>query len=266
MPLKWIVQNKYKLIAAVIGAYLLIDLVVHKGLVRVLVPKTFPVYKMQDSHPPNNNTLINTNKEWAKAINTIALMNKLEKESDGLECDVYFDRDKNGFDVHHDEDKSLGLNLNDLLQVYHGRGLHASVWLDFKNLDTANKSSSLTELIRLRKKYGLTDKVLVESSKPNLLKDFGDSGFFTAYYTPMFNPYLASDDAIGHWVDSLSGVINNSAVNALSGYYFQYPFLHQYFPSYPILIWSPNDKFSLVNWWYQRKIAADKTVFISLYP
>ena len=266
MPLKWIAQNKYKLIAAAIGAYLLIDLVVHKGLVRVLIPKTFPVYKMQASHPQNNNTLINTNAAWAKAINTIALMNKVDKESSGLECDIYFDLDKNGFDVHHDEDKSIGLSLDNLLQAYHDRGLQASVWLDFKNLDTVNAYHSLTELIRLRKKYSLTNKILVESSKATLLKRFSDSGFFTAYYTPMFNPYLISDDAIGHWVDSLSAVINNSAVNALSGYYFQYPFLHRYFPNYPILIWSPNDKFSLVNWWYKRKIAADKAVFIALYP
>ena len=266
MPLKWIMRNKYKLIAAVIGAYLLIDLVLHKGLLRVLIPKTFPVYKMQASHLPNNNRLINTNAAWTKAINTIALMNKVNKESSGLECDVYFDQNKNGFDVHHDEDRSIGLNLDDLLQVYHERSLQASVWLDFKNLDTVNETSSLAELIRLRKKYGLTNKILVESSKANLLKDFGDSGFFTAYYTPVFNPYLISDDTIGRWVDSLSAVINNSSVNALSGYYFQYPFLHRYFPNYPILIWSPNDKFSLVNWWYKREIAATRAVFITLYP
>ena len=266
MPLKWIVQNKYKLIAAVIGAYLLIDLVVHKGLVRVLIPKTFPVYKMPAGHPPNNNTLINTNKEWTKAINTIALMNKVNKESSGLECDVYFDQNKNDFDVHHDEDRSIGLNLDDLLEVYHARNLQAAVWFDFKNLDTINKTASLTELIRLRKKYGLTNKILVESSKANLLKDFGDSGFFTAYYTPMFNPYLINDDSVVRWVDSLSAVINNSTVNALSGYYFQYPFLHRYFPNYPILIWSPNDPLSLVNWWYKREIAATRAVFIALYP
>ena len=95
MLLKWIAQNKYKLIAFVIGLYLLIDLVQHKGLVRVLIPKKFPGHTNTVSLPKNNNTLINTGKEWVKAINTIALLNKLDKQSSGLECDVYFDADKN---------------------------------------------------------------------------------------------------------------------------------------------------------------------------
>ena len=193
-------------------------------------------------------------------------MEKVDKQSSGLECDIYFDGNKHGFDVHHDEDKSIGLNLDDLLQVYQQQVLQASIWFDFKNLSDSNAVQSLGELVRLQKKYGLFKKMLVESSRVDLLKQFSDSGFFTSFYTPMFNPYLISDDSIKHLVDSLSTLISNSAVNALSGYYFQCPFLQHYFPNYPILIWSPNDRFSLVNWWYKRKIISTKAVFIALYP
>lgn len=266
MLLKWMLQNKYKLIAFFIFLYLLIDLFQHKGLVRVLIPKEFPEHKITSGYPKNSNTLINTGKEWIKAVNTTVLMRAINKNSSGLECDIYFDSAKNLFEVHHDEDKYLGLNLDDLFQVYHNRGLQASAWLDFKNLNEANAHASVSVLLQLRNKYGLQNKVLVESSKAGLLNEFSDSGFYTCYYTPMFNPYLAGDDSIKHWVDSLTLVINKANVNALSGYYFQYPFLHQYFPGYPILIWSPNDRFSLVNWWFKQKIASSKAVFIALYP
>ena len=266
MLLNQLRQNKYKIMAGLLVLYLVADLVLHKGLVRVMIHKNFPDYTINSSLPKNNNKLINTGKVWVKAVNTMALMNEIDKQSSGLECDVYFDSEKGIFDVHHDEDKSKGLNLDDLLKVYNDRGLHASVWLDFKNLDTGNVKQSFSTLLSLRNKYRLREKVLVESSKAELLMPFGDSGFYTSYYTPLFNPYLAGEDSLKHWVDSLTVVMNRSSVNALSGYYFQYPFLHRYFPKYPLLIWSPNDRFSLVNWCYKWQISNAPEVFIGLYP
>jgi len=153
-----------------------------------------------------------------------------------------------------------------LLKEYKGRGLKASTWLDLKNLDDSNYNAAVSALTDLRNKYGLTNKLLVESNRADLLTAFSDSGFFTSYYTPMFNPYQVTDEEIKHWVDSLSSVISKSKVNALSGYYFQYPFLHHYFPNYPVLIWSANDRFSLVNWLFKKRIAGSKEVFIALYP
>ena len=266
MPLKWLVQNKYKLMAFIIVAYVLADILQHKGLVRVLIPKNFPGYMIDTGFPGNKNALINTNKEWVKGVNSKARMEAVNENSAGLECDIYFDPGKNEFDVHHDKDNSSGLNLDDLLQVYQRRGLRASFWLDFKNLNDSNSKQSVTEILRLRNKFGLIDKLLVESYRVDLLKQFSDSGLYTSYYTPMFNPYLCSEDSLKHWTDYLKAVVDHSSVNALSGYYFQYPFLHHCFPNYPILIWSPNDKFSIVNWWYKKRIASNEAVFISLYP
>ena len=266
MLLNWIVRNKYKLMAFIIGLYVLLDMVQHKGLIRVMMAKDFPNHIIDTTFPANKNTLINQGKEWVKAINTKELMNGVDKNCTGMECDVYFDKSKNYFDVHHDNFTSTGLDLDDLLQVYSARGLKASIWLDLKNLRDTNNIQAVTELVRLRNKYGLANKILVESKRPQLLKPFCDSGFATSYYTPFFNPYLASDDSLKHWADSLTAVINSSSVSALSGYYFQYPFLQHYFPNYPVLIWSPNDKFSIINWWYKKRIMANKGIFISLYP
>ena len=260
-----LLQNKYKLIAAFLAIYLLADLVLHKGLVRVMIQKKFPDHAIDSGASKDKHMLINTGKSWVKAVNTLARLEAIDQYCSGMECDVYFDTAKKIFDVHHDENKSTGLNLDTLLQVYRKRGLQASLWLDFKNLTDNNARESLLTLIQLRKRYGLNNKVLVESSQAYLLKDFGDSGFYTSFYTPLFNPYLATDDSIKRSVDSLSVVISKVSVDALSGYYFQYPFLYHYFPRYPILIWSPNDRFSLVNWWYKYKIEHTPEVFISLY-
>ena len=266
MILKWVKLNKYKLIILGMSVYLLADLVLHKGLVRVMIPQGFPGYKIDSALPQNKNRLTIKGKEWKKAINSLELMDKLDKGIPGWECDIYFDREKHYFDVHHDEGKSIGLNLDELFQASSIKGLHSSVWLDFKNLEEANAMESLTELDRLKDKYGMNDRILVESSRADLLKPFSQRGYFTSFYVPLFNPYLIGKDAEKEWVDSLSRVINISVVSAMSGYYFQYPLLHHFFPNYPILTWSPNDRFSMVNWLFKRKQAGQNQLFIALYP
>ena len=183
-----------------------------------------------------------------------------------MSIEIIINVEKNCFEVHHDEEKDTGLKLVDLLMQYQKQKLKASIWLDFKNLNDSNAAASLTRLIEIRNKFGLQNKILIESDQAGLLVAFADSNFFTSYYTPFFNPYLINDNEATHWVDSISKMLKKSNVNALSGYYFQYPFLRHYFPGYPILIWSGNDSFSLVNWLYQKKIEADTGVFISLYP
>lgn len=264
--LKWMSRNKYKLMLIIIGLYFAADGWLHKGIVRVLLPKTFLTSAIDTSQPESKNQLVNTHKEWAQAINTAAQMNAIPAETPGLECDIYFNLQKNLFEVHHDPDKPTGLSLEMLMQAYHDKKLHASFWLDFKDLNKENQQPALTELIRLRSKFGLMNKLLVESSQADLLGSFTDSGFFTSYYTPMFNPYLLSKAEIKYWTDSLSSVIGHSRITALSGYYYQYSFLHQCFPNYPIITWAANDRFSLVNWLFKRKLLAAPEVFVALYP
>jgi len=266
MLLKWIFKNKYKLMVFIVGLYVVVDVLQHKGQTRLLFPKSFPAYKTAITFPENGSILNNTNKDWKKGVNTIERLNSLNVDQSGFECDVYFNIKKNIFEVYHDWNKSTRLALEELLSQYKKQKLTAGIWLDFKNLDDSNSVASLDYLIGLKNKFGLRQKILVESGRADLLTSFADSGFFTSYYTPMFNPYKINDAETKLWVDSISSVIKSSKLSALSGYYFQYPFLKFYFPDYPVLIWASNDRFSLVNWLFNRKILADKTVFISLSP
>ena len=265
--LKWIAQNKYKLMAFIIGLYLLVDVLQHKGQARVLFPKDLPGIPLVTLYPQSKSILLNKDKSWKKAVNTNAQIEELKPDDAGFECDIYFDTASAGsFDVHHDAGKSIGYSLDDLLQLYQQKNLQAGIWLDLKNLDNSNASSALRSLIELRNKYKLQNKLLIESGRADLLTAFSDSGFYTSYYVPMFNPYQLADPALGSRADSIAAVVYKSKVNALSGYYFQYPFLHYYFPNYPVLIWAANDRFSLVNLLFKRKISRSKAIFISLYP
>ncbi len=264
--LKWILRNKYKLLIFMVVLYVVVDVMRHKGLTRTLLPKNFPSYKIDSGLPKNANTVINNNKKWAKAANTIEEMNKVDEKRGGVECDVYFDMEKKIFDVHHEEGASIGLSLDGLLDVYKKRQLQLSIWLDFKNLNDSNCNPAVAALVSIRDKYGLANKLIVESVRPTLLTPFSDSGFYTSYYAPMFNPYLISDDEIKQWVDTLSSEISRSKVNAISGYYFQCSFLQHYFPNYPILTWVSDYSYSLIDWLSKRKITGNKEIFIILQP
>ena len=133
--LKWIVQNKYKLMAFTIWLCLLVDVLQHKGQTRVLFPKDFTAVKREASLPQSKSILINKDKSWKKGVNTKERMNELNPEDAGFECDIYFDTVTRSFDVHHDADKSIRYSLDDLLHLYQQKKLQASIWLDIKNLD-----------------------------------------------------------------------------------------------------------------------------------
>ena len=264
--LKLIAQNKYKLMVFIIGLYLVVDVIQHKGQTRVLFPKNFSVPVNAVLEPYSNSTLMNKNKIWKKGINTKERMNNLNPDDAGFECDVYFDTASKSFDVHHDADKNIGYSLADLLKLYQQKKLQASIWLDIKNMNDSNAASILHSLIELRKKYYLQNKILVESGRSDLLTGFSDSSFFTSYYIPFFNPYTVNAAEINFWADSITSVISKSRVNALSGYYFQSSFLSYYFSQYPVLTWVDNSSFSLINRLFRMKIEADKSVFIVLKP
>jgi len=264
--LKLIAQNKYKLMVFIIGLYLLVDVLQHKGQARVLFPKEFPGSQYQVIPYRNMSDLTRRGKIWIKGVNTKEQLSRFDRDVAGFECDVYFDTASKSFNVHHDADKSIGYDLNELFQIYQQRNLQAGIWLDIKNLDRSNDIQALQNLLLLRDKYKLQNKILVESNHAEVLTSFCDSGFFTSYYVPFFNPYTMSNEKMKVWADSIASVISKAKVDALSGYYFQSSFLNHYFLKYPVLTWVDNAPFSLVNFLVQRKIAADTSVFILLKP
>lgn len=266
MRFAWIARNKYTLMALIPGLYLVADIMLHKGLTRVLLPKNFPAVIQNDTLTPGKHELVVTGKTWAKAVNTLGQLQELDPGIPGFECDVYYRLSGDYFDIHHDAWAPGALKLDSLLMYYQQRGMKSNIWLDFKNLRDSNYQAALVNLEGLQKKYGLSHKILVESGRADLLKTFSDNGFYTVYYPPAFNPYLLQEDSLRYWAGFISRQLQNRSIDAVSGYYYQYPFLKFCFPRHAILTWSNRAPFSLINRFFRWKINGDQRVPICLYP
>jgi len=243
-----------------------VDIVLHKGMSRVILPESFTAERSARDYLTCDQPLVVKDKKWIKGVNSIKRLQQLDSSLAGFEIDVYFDTSKNYFMVYHDSGVISELNLEAIMQQYQNRNMTASVWLDFKNLLAGNLYKSLKYISDLRHRYALKDKIIIESSYPELLQPFCDSGFFTSYYLPFFNPYKLNEKALIEKIDSIATQLQKNKVSALSGYYFQYPVMKKYFPTYPVLTWSDNSFMSLVTNSFNRSLLNDSHVKVVLFP
>lgn len=258
--------NKYTLSVFILLVCLAADIFLHKGMSRVMLPESFTDKRSPAKFLKCEQPLLITGKKWMKGINTVARIQELSSDAAGFEMDVYFDTAKNYLQVYHDTSVYALLNIEEILNQYKSRKLTSSIWLDFKNLGAGNEKISLQYINGLTKKYDLKNKLIIESSHPQFLQGFCDSGFFTSYYTPYFNPYKMSEEELVTQLDSMNAALNKYKVSALSGYYFQYPFLKKFFPNYPILTWTDNFSLSLVTNSFNKLMIADDHVKVVLFP
>ena len=266
MKKKSFLRNKYTLSVFIILACLAADVVIHRGMSRVMLPDFFSEKRSPQQFFMCNSSLEFAHKKWKKGVNSIQQMEELPSDAAGFELDVYYDSTKNTMLVYHDSSRYSTLTLTELLKIYDTRKLTASVWLDFKNLTSFNEIKSLEYISHLSQLYHLQNKIIVESAFPQYLQSFCARGFFTSYYIPYFNPYSISGQQLSYQLDSISRILNTYTVSALSGYYFQYPVMKKYFPRYPILTWSVNDAASVVTNTFNRKLLKDPHVKIVLFP
>ena len=260
------IKNKYSVSVIILLALLGADILLHKGMGRVMIPEDFTEKITPYQLPVCANVLQQKEKDWIKAVNSIELMNSIPENCNGIEADVYFDTSSRSFAVYHDSGAIATLGADSLLSAYANRKLQANIWLDFKNLAGFNATYALEELNRLRNKYGLKEKIIVESSSAANLKVFCDSGYFTSYYVPFFNPYeLEENDQIG-FIDSIHHELLKTPASAISGYYFQYPILKKFFPNYPILTWVDRGGASLVSYFFNRQLKNDPNIKVVLFP
>ena len=220
----------------------------------MLLPKDFGTNDSPNTVARSQNNLASTNKRWLKAINTPGLMEKIPAATSGIEWDVYFDTTARCFRIFHDSSAISNNTDLILLNVYERRKLQSCIWFDFKNLRKENSSLALTHLIDVREKYHLQNKMIIESSSPGLLQNFIANGFYTSYYVPFFNPYQLEKNSLDSLINIISSNLNSYRVSAISGYYFQYPFLKKYFPELPILTWIDKSHFSIVGSIFRAKL------------
>ncbi len=266
MKIKSILANKYTVSVLFLLGLVLGDMLWHRGMTRVLLPGKIIEKRNIVSIPRCNQPLLSKQKTWRKAINTLEQVNELDSSVSGFEVDIYFDTAKNRFEVYHDSARYSALDLAAIMNVYNSRLLTASIWLDFKNLSASNVQPALKYLLALRKTYTLQNRVIIESSSPQYLRPFCDSNFFTSYYVPFFNPYRISKKDLLQQLDHIDKMIHAYPVSALSGYYFQYPALKNYFPNYPLLTWTDNAGMSPVANVFNNMLLQDAGVKVILFP
>jgi hypothetical protein len=266
MNIKRLITNKYTLSVIILVSCLLADIILHKGMSRAIITDNFTSKRNPVKLPVCTQMLIQKSKQWVQAVNTTERISRLPATTDGFEMDVYFDPSKNHFEVYHDSSNVSRALADELLEIYSRRKLSSSIWIDFKNLTPANSAAALQNLILVREKYHLQNKIIVESSDAQSLRRFCDSGFFTSYYVPFFNPYLLKEDELIQKIDFITQHIRQYPSSALSGYYFQYPVLKKFFPGYPLLTWTSNSNISIVANVFNLHLKNDPQVKIVLYP
>ncbi|MBL0355704.1 MAG: hypothetical protein IPP72_01910 [Chitinophagaceae bacterium] len=258
--------NKYTVTVFILLAYFAGDVFLHKGMSRILFPASFAGERKPDDFLKCEHHLEMKGKNWVKAVNTKERIEKLPADVAGFEMDVYFDTSKNCLLLYHDSAEYSTLHIEAVLDIYQAKKMAGSVWLDFKNLSAANEKLALKYITSIRDQYALRNKMIVESSHPEWLRSFCDSGFFTSYYTPFFNPYQQAEPVLSATIDTITSNLKSFPVSALSGYYFQYPFLKKYFPGFPILTWADDSKCSIVGYCFNKKLQDDPQLKVVLRP
>ncbi len=258
MRLRRLLFNKYSISVLILLLLLSTDIMLHKGMTRVMMPSGFSEFPVSTTTPCHHS--INTSsKEWLKAINTIEKRNSIESLS-GIESDVYFDKEKMEFFVYHDSSRISELTLDSLLYEH---TMISAIWLDVKNLSGENKMAALSKLEEIRSAFN--KPILVESPDAASLKPFCENGYATIVYAPFFNPYTEEESAIKHFAETMINDMAANPASAVSGYYFQYPFLKHSFPNYPVLTWSEKHTASAISYLLNRQLQNDSAVRIILY-
>src|SRR6218665_250833 len=263
---KGLIVNKYTISLLILLTILGVDILLHKGMSRTILPASFTTKRSPQTGLSHcNSSLLIHNKKWLKAINNTALAASIDSPVSGIEMDLYFDTAKNVFFVYHDTLVISNTTIEEILAVLSHKKLHPSLWLDVKNLSEANEKYALQALLNIKNKFELNKRVLVESPQIARLRSFCDSGFYTSFYTPFFNPYNEPEETLVAKIDSITALLKKYPVSALSGYYFQAPFLMKFFPEFPILTWAANDKMSFVSTVFHYRLQHEKQIAIVLY-
>ena len=173
----------------------------------------------------------NSNKLWAHRILDPQKVNDLKEEFIGYEIDVFFNNDKNIFDVRHHgvtNDIDLVTFLNEI------ENLHLiKFWIDFKNLNSSNVESAVFTLDKIALEFDVKSNIIIESKNINLLSAFKLKGFFISYWLPSFHVFKSVFNIL-----NIRDDLRKYKPNAISMPYSSVLFYSKKFPNYPLHCWT----------------------------
>lgn len=206
-------------------------------------------------------------KIWVHRVNSIQKLSEVKNAYTGIELDVVFEKKENYFDVNHPPAPSIQLSLFDYLKTQNTNP-DLKYWLDFKNLQENNLSSSLHRLDSISKLLQLTKtNIIVESTRPQFLKEFQERGFLTSYYLP-YNLHQSNTNDLKKRMAWIEKNLNLYETDYISANYKDYKIMRDYFPNRKKLTWltgEPVFKNRMKNRWFMYQLLMDEKVEIMLF-
>jgi hypothetical protein len=174
---------------------------------------------------------------WVHRVDGVERAVLMAQEYRGMEIDVVYDAAADYFDVGHPPVPSQGISLDTMFSSVPTVREHY-FWIDFKNLTDANKEAACARLLSIGRKYGIVDKMIVESPNPRALSCFTESGFYTSYYLfPESELSAMNQEQLTNYYEEVKANLMASNVNAVSSDYRSLPFIEKYLPDTDILLW-----------------------------
>lgn len=172
----------------------------------------------------NAQHLIETNQSrrvFPHRVNSLAKLQEVWNNGiRSFEVDVRFgDDQRTTFTVGHHKGV-MGVGFERFLESVDSEQIER-VWLDFKNLNSKNYQQAMNRLAYLDEKFGLKDKLIVESGTVHgLFKSFREAGWHTSYYIPttqVLDIAKAGDkDAVRALAQTMASQVAEQNVSAVS--------------------------------------------------
>ena len=168
---------------------------------------------------------------WLHRVNSPERAKYFLNSFSGFEMDIYYDDTKNIFNVDHDN-RDYNSTLYDMFSVIKDRK-YVWIWLDFKNLNNANKEKANLRLNELISIFSIPkEHIIVESPAIEQLKIFTDDGYPTSFY---FTP--PSGESWREKMELVRARFYASGVTAVSSDLCHYDIVKAAFSNVPWLFW-----------------------------
>lgn len=178
-----------------------------------------------------------SDKLWLHRCNTTAKWLEKRGKFAHFEVDVRF-TPEGRFDVTHEAASSIGLGLERYFRLIGPDTTR--VWLDIKNLSSANAGAMLAALDSLTRRYAVSrSRLIVESGDWRALALFRRRGYYTSFYVPYAPPSRLSAAERSAAMAHLRRVAASGCVDALSfpGWWYDEIHRHLHTVAIDLLTW-----------------------------
>ncbi len=201
-----------------------------KLLIFIVLCFLYAIFYLVPIYNGNTNPLYNNpNKLWAHRVLTISEANKLSNKFNGIELDVFFEEEKNIFDLRH-HGGFRGQSLYDFLLKIDSEKLF--FWIDLKNINKENINAIINRLDFITSNNNLKNQIIIESKNIAVLSKLKEKDYKISYWLPSFNIITSIINIL-----AIKNNIIKYKPDAISCSYHNIDFYSRKFPNYNLHTW-----------------------------